>query len=126
MVTLRTKKKYAKIRDGQQCQICGVALPVPFGRLEVHHIVFLSQGGSDDVENLATLCDLCHAVIHEHMGPTWVGLAKLPYDEWNKSKLFLKQAREEFDGYLQLSPEKRHRIQEELWSEWGIQKCQGV
>jgi len=121
MATLRTNKKHARIRDAQQCKICGATLPVPFGRLEVHHIIYRSQGGPNDLENLVTLCDLCHAVVHEHMGPAWVGLSKLLRGEMNKSRQILNQAREEFDTYLRLPAQKRQRIQEEIWPEWGIQ-----
>ena len=121
MATLKTNKKHVRIRDRQQCQICGTTLPVPFWRLEVHHIVYRSQEGSGNVENLITLCDLCHAVIHAHMGPAWVGLFKLSWDEQNEAKQLLDHAREEFDSYLRLPAEKRHRIQKELWAEWGIQ-----
>lgn len=81
MVSLKTQKKRARIRDKEQCQICGEVLPVPYGRLEVHHIVPRSKGGSDELENLVTLCDLCHAVVTPHMGPAWVGLSKFPPEE---------------------------------------------
>lgn len=47
-------------RDGYTCQICGKK----HTRLEVHHIVFRSQGGTDDENNLITLCEDCHAGIH--------------------------------------------------------------
>ena len=47
-------------RDGYACQICGKK----HARLEVHHIVFRSQGGTDDETNLITLCEDCHAGVH--------------------------------------------------------------
>lgn len=103
MATLQTNKKYVKIRDEQQCQICRTGLPVPFGRLEVHHIIFRSQGGSDNMENLVTLCDLCHAIIHEHMGAAWLGLSKLSPDERNEAEQLLAQSRKEFDTHLRQS-----------------------
>ena len=34
-------------------------------RLEVHHIVFRSQGGSDEESNLITLCYTCHKDLHD-------------------------------------------------------------
>jgi len=68
MASLRTHKKWVRNRDYHQCQICGEILPVPFGRLEVHHIIYRCNDGSDEIKNLVTLCDLCHAVIHDHMG----------------------------------------------------------
>ncbi len=114
MVSLRTQKKWARIRDKQQCQICGDVLPVSYGRLEVHHVVYRCKGGSDELENLVTLCDLCHAVSHSHMGPAWVGLSKFPIEKQEEIKLILKQAQEEFESYLRLPIEERCRIQKEL------------
>lgn len=50
-------------RDGYKCHICknkkkGV-------RLEVHHIVFRSNGGSNEADNLITLCHDCHKKLHD-------------------------------------------------------------
>ena len=50
-------------RDGYKCHICknkkkGV-------KLEVHHIIFRSNGGSDDADNLITLCHECHKKLHD-------------------------------------------------------------
>lgn len=33
-------------------------------KLEVHHIIFRSQGGSDEESNLVTLCHTCHKKLH--------------------------------------------------------------
>ena len=51
------------------CENCN--MPAPFIRssdgepyLEVHHIVFLSQGGEDTVENAIALCPNCHRKAH--------------------------------------------------------------
>jgi hypothetical protein len=120
MASLRTQKKWARIRDKHQCQICGEVLPVPYGRLEVHHIVHRCKGGTDDLENLVTLCDLCHAVIHPHMGPAWVGLSKSPIEKQAQNRLVLKHAQEEFENYLRLPIEERGCIQKELWAQWGV------
>jgi Restriction endonuclease len=48
-------------RDGYTCQCCGKKNC----RLEVHHIVFRSDGGTDDERNLITLCEDCHKKIHK-------------------------------------------------------------
>lgn len=48
-------------RDSYTCQICGAKNT----RLEVHHIVYRSQGGTDDEDNLITLCEFCHKKIHK-------------------------------------------------------------
>ena len=122
MTSLKTHKKYARIRDNQQCQICGDVLPVPYGRLEVHHIVHRCKGGTHELKNLVTLCDLCHAVIHDHMGPAWVGLSKFPIEKQEHLKSILDQAKEEFESYLRLPLKERHCIQKEMWSRWGLIK----
>lgn len=48
-------------RDNYSCQKCGSK-----DYLEVNHIVPKGKGGSNDMSNLITLCDLCHA--EEHKG----------------------------------------------------------
>ncbi len=55
-------KAYVLARDGYQCQYCKAKKSGT--KLEVHHIIFRSQGGSDDEENLITLCEPCHTKLH--------------------------------------------------------------
>ena len=47
-------------RDNYTCQCCGKKNC----RLEIHHIKFKSNGGTDDEENLITLCKECHDGVH--------------------------------------------------------------
>ena len=47
-------------RDGYRCQQCGKA-----GRLEAHHVLHLASGGSNDLDNLRTLCRGCHIAVHK-------------------------------------------------------------
>ena len=49
-------------RDNYTCQYCRGKHKD--SKLEVHHIVFRSQGGSDEESNLITLCHTCHANLH--------------------------------------------------------------
>jgi len=49
--------------DGFRCRQCGDSS----SELNVHHITPLSAGGSNDPENLITLCKFCHAQQHNHM-----------------------------------------------------------
>lgn len=42
------------------CVLCGET-----EGLEVHHIKYRSEGGTDDMNNLVTLCKRCHAIQHE-------------------------------------------------------------
>ena len=53
-------REHALVRDNYTCQCCGKKNC----RLEVHHIVFRSNCGSDTLENLITLCKDCHKAIH--------------------------------------------------------------
>ena len=50
-------------RDNYECQICHGKHKD--SKLEVHHIVFRSQNGSDDESNLITLCKTCHDKLHK-------------------------------------------------------------
>ncbi|WQJ53426.1 MAG: HNH endonuclease [Wendovervirus sonii] len=55
------KRQYILHRDGFKCQHCGCK-----NHLEVHHIKFKSQGGTNDINNLITLCHDCHHKLHEN------------------------------------------------------------
>ena len=62
-------------RDGYKCQCCKGKHKD--SKLEVHHIVFRSQGGSDDADNLITLCHTCHRALHdEKISPNFKGKKK--------------------------------------------------
>ena len=50
-------------RDNYKCHICKTKKKNV--KLEVHHIVFRSNGGSDEAENLITLCHDCHKKLHD-------------------------------------------------------------
>jgi len=47
-------------RDNYRCQGCGATGVL----VDVHHIILVGAGGSDDPHNLITLCRDCHARIH--------------------------------------------------------------
>ncbi len=49
-------------RDQHTCQLCGGKHKD--SRLEVHHIIFRENGGSDEHTNLVTLCHTCHCALH--------------------------------------------------------------
>lgn len=53
-------REHALVRDKYTCQCCGKKNC----RVEVHHIVFRRNGGSDNLENLITLCEDCHKATH--------------------------------------------------------------
>lgn len=74
-----TKKRYGsawrKIRgkyleENPSCEICrreGRLTPAKI----VHHITPLSEGGTNDEENLMALCSSCHSKLHATRGDRW-------------------------------------------------------
>ena len=56
-----SRKEAVLHRDNYTCQLCGKKNV----RLEVHHIIYRSQGGTDDENNLITLCEDCHSAVHD-------------------------------------------------------------
>lgn len=50
-------------RDNYTCQYCKGKHKDE--HLEVHHILFRSNGGSDEADNLITLCHTCHTNLHK-------------------------------------------------------------
>lgn len=62
-------------RDNYTCQYCKDKHKD--SKLEVHHIVFRSKGGSDEESNLITLCHTCHKNLHSgKINPNFCGKAK--------------------------------------------------
>jgi 5-methylcytosine-specific restriction endonuclease McrA len=58
-------------RDKYTCQhCCAKGVPgIRFGQIQVHHIIFLVNGGENTMENLITLCRACHNAVHKHNKP---------------------------------------------------------
>ena len=56
-------KAYVLNRDNYKCQ--NKKCKTKDKRLHVHHIDFRSNGGSDEPENLITLCKTCHDNLHD-------------------------------------------------------------
>ena len=60
--------EYALRRAGGKCELCNKNAPfkdnkgIPF--LEIHHVIWLSKGGDDSIENTAALCPNCHRMMH--------------------------------------------------------------
>lgn len=66
--SLATQRMRALRRDNWECRECGD--PVGFRdeaevkTAHVHHVQSRSDGGTDELENLKTLCERCHRRIH--------------------------------------------------------------
>ena len=52
-----SKRRTAVERDNGACQLCENESP-----LEVHHIERVEHGGTHELENLVTLCRVCHKI----------------------------------------------------------------
>ena len=61
---LARNRELAFKRDNWTCRLYGVVGHECVGPLVAHHIVLRSQGGTHDVDNLATLCDQAHRWVH--------------------------------------------------------------
>jgi len=62
-----TKVRRLYVRHHPLCEMClkeGKFIPVE----EVHHIIPLSQGGTNDFSNLMSLCQSCHTKLHYQIG----------------------------------------------------------
>ena len=82
------KKRYGiawkRIRDRHiaqhpLCEVCkrnGNLTPAE----EVHHIVPLSQGGTNDITNLMSLCKECHSEITAREGGRWTRKNRRSYE----------------------------------------------
>lgn len=106
-------------RDNYMCQYCKGKRKD--SKLEVHHIIFRSEGGSDEESNLITLCHTCHENLHSgEIDPKLQGKTKGNLKYATQMNLIRKQlfrvypeAIETF-GYvtkanrLQLGIEKKH------------------
>ena len=55
-------RAYILFRDSYKCHQC--KSKSKNNRLEVHHIIFRENGGSDEPENLITMCKSCHDELH--------------------------------------------------------------
>ena len=52
-------------RDNYTCQCCKGKKMKKTDKLEVHHIIFRSNEGSDEENNLITFCSSCHHALHQ-------------------------------------------------------------
>ncbi len=61
------KKNYLKafdytIADNIMCEVCNAPA------VDIHHVIYKSQGGTDEASNLIALCRYCHNKAHNESG----------------------------------------------------------
>jgi len=82
VLNLRRKKinKHLRVqvltRDGFKCRMCGRSRDEV--SLEVDHIIPVSQGGTDELQNLATLCRDCNAGKSDYKFPDYASMTLIP------------------------------------------------
>jgi 5-methylcytosine-specific restriction endonuclease McrA len=110
----RKLSRQTKERDKFQCQICGDRHGDPHCQLHAHHRVPRSEGGPDTLENLITLCDLCHAVVTSRWHKPWFCEGAV----WGRH--VLEEARDNYLWFLLLDPQERASVQVGIWSVFGV------
>lgn len=79
---MKDKEIYQKIADEQKwCQLCGST-----NWLEIHHIIYRSQGGNNDERNLIRLCKKCHMLVHSNKKKWQEFLLKMQYNKYGEFK----------------------------------------
>lgn len=68
-------------RDNYECRECGAEDQPGRFPLEVHHITPLYRGGTNQLENLITLCHKCHMAQHATRPPV-LDPAQKTVEEW--------------------------------------------
>ena len=59
-----TLRRAVLARDNNTCRCCLMSGQEYTEIFDVHHIVEVYLGGSDDIDNLVTLCTCCHKLVH--------------------------------------------------------------
>ncbi len=58
-------RRFVHARDKGECRECG--RKVSFRKFNCHHVLEVSQGGTNHPTNLVTLCRACHEKKHPHL-----------------------------------------------------------
>lgn len=77
---------------GCKCEACGVTY---LRTLEIHHVGLVSEGGTDDIENLAVLCEGCHSLVHYAIDYRDLHKIKgsVPEKQYRKLEMFVNKRR---------------------------------
>ncbi len=85
------------LRDDQKCKICGRSSDeVP---LEVDHIVPVSKGGTDEINNLAALCKDCNSGKSDFNFSNYMDIDLLPEDIEKHLKYYQDDKTGDFEKY---------------------------
>ena len=94
-------RQFALLTLNGECSVCGFHA----GRiLRLHHIIPVSEGGTNDASNLILLCPNCHDLVHEaarrFFGPSHNDASRREMDKsWEKFQEFRKSLRQAYDEF---------------------------
>jgi hypothetical protein len=94
-------------RDGFQCVYCGSTPPNVV--LHIDHVVAVSEGGTDDGDNLVTACSGCN------LGKSSVSLNVVP-KPLALSGEELREREDQLREYQALLMARRQRLDDEMWN----------
>ena len=61
-MTSSKTRRYVKETYEHTCQFCYQQFPA--NQFQIHHILRRRDGGTDDPQNLVSLCESCHIAVH--------------------------------------------------------------
>lgn len=93
-------------RDGFVCQYCGSHPPDVV--LEVDHVIPVSDGGDDEMDNLVTSCFNCNR------GKGDIGLEVVPKSLAQRG-LEIREAEDQLAGYREIVQSRQDRIEADMW-----------
>ena len=83
------------IKDKYQCVYCDKDLTERFDdwmSIQVDHLIPLSKGGSDKLDNRVTSCNICNSIKHSYLPDDYGNLSKEKL--LNKIKIYILDKRE--------------------------------
>lgn len=93
-------------RDGFQCKYCGETPPKVI--LHIDHIHPVSDGGSNNIDNLVTACRSCN------LGKSNIPLSEIPKSLKEKAEE-IAEKEAQIKAYYAVVSAKAERIERELW-----------
>lgn len=104
---LSTKTRFEVFkRDGFKCQYCGAVPPNVI--LQVDHIVAVTKGGLNSMDNLVTCCQTCN------IGKGNKDLKSSPRTLEERAKE-TKESESQLRGYYKVMKAQKDRVEKEVW-----------
>ncbi len=106
-------RKAVIARDGTRCVCCNFGGPGTEALMDVHHVVGVAQGQSDDPDGCVTLCITCHMAVecwaYDKLPIT--GIDKMPEEEKTRFKKIIRLGNIKREAMAKLGM-KREQIRE--------------